>query len=147
MSQNKNSMTNEQLEEIIKQEGWAYKFELFGLPCLILRNKGGWWCGYVGVPNNSKLYGKNYYTTTESKDGISHIETLINNIKVHGGLTYARLKEDNIWYFGFNCAHSGDLNRFLLDYQDQNDIYRTKEYVIEECKRLAKQLKEIIDTI
>jgi hypothetical protein len=51
----------------------------------------------------------------------------------------------NIWWFGFDCAHSGDfcpayesVRRHQLD-----EDYRTIEYVKEQCSGLAKQILEL----
>lgn len=96
-------------------------------------------------------------------------------IQVHGGVTFSRgqladgrtwngigicekmysTEIDNIWWFGFDCGHAGDLcpgfflneqlNFALGDTVDpmlRNDIYRTKEYVITETKSLADQLSK-----
>ena len=56
---------------------------------------------------------------------------------VHGGLTYSGgmpgVKDDPSWWFGFDTAHSGD----TLD-------NCPKEYVIEECERLAEQFQAFL---
>ena len=142
-------MKKEDLEKIIKEEGDSFDFEAFGLPCYLMRNKSlGHWCGYVQVPKDSRLFGKNYSFYSASENGISKLEQAINDLAVHGGLTYAgdRKQDGNHW-FGFDCGHFGDLCLYQLDYNlgDSCAIYRDKEYVIEECKNLAKQIKEIID--
>jgi len=143
-------MNKEEYQKIIKDEGDEYEFEAFGLPCLMMRNRSfGNWCGYVGVPKDSRLNGKNYYFYTESENGLSKLEQAINNISVHGGLTFSekRKENDDTWYFGFDCAHSGDLVGYLFDYpeMDRGDTYKDKQFVITECQNLAKQLKDIID--
>jgi hypothetical protein len=60
----------------------------------------GWGNGYVAVPKEHPLYGKDY-----------------NNIDIdaHGGLTYASDYSDwmpkeveGMWIIGFDCAHYGD---------------------------------------
>src|SRR5438067_12443361 len=90
-------------------------FEHAGLPCLILRGPVGAWCGYAAVPPGHPLHGKGYSELYdyETESGI--------DIRVHGGLTYAgacsgdichvpRLGEpDDVWWFGFDCSHAGDL--------------------------------------
>lgn len=88
---------------------------------------------------------------------------------VHGSLTYSGGGENSkypiesdLWWFGFDCAHYGDGKDLQLAYEKfpqhrasiecsmraeemfQTDgILRTEEYVAEECKRLAEQLKEL----
>ena len=87
----------------------------------------------------------------------------------HGGITFAGGGENSkypiesdLWWFGFDCGHAGDKadlnyamqkfpnrkeeyrtrllieNKYLIEY----DVIRTEEYVAEECKKLAEQLKE-----
>jgi len=144
-------MTKEQLEKLIEQEGDEFDFEVFGFPCYLLRQKSlGYWCGYVQVPKDSRLFRKNYYCSSKSELGISKLEQAINDISVHGGITFAgeRKENDDTWYFGFDCGHAGDLVGYIFDYpqlSDSTDTYKTKEFVITECKNLARQLKEIID--
>lgn len=80
-------------------------------------------------------------------------------LTAHGGITYSdkgnnrigHKIDKKIWWFGFDCAHSGDRSLFTKKYLEitkefasnhENDIYRNIDYVMEECKSLAKQLKE-----
>lgn len=61
--------------------------------------------------------------------------------------------DDEIWWFGFDCAHAGDLcpkiesTLKMIGHQqiklpdDYTDKYRNLAYVEDECKLLAKQLK------
>ena len=64
--------------------------------------------------------------------------------EVHGSLTFSGgdekypVKEKDIWWFGFDCGHSGDASKY------SGGIERTTEYVVDECESLAKQLKEIV---
>ena len=79
-------------------------------------------CGYVGVPVGHILYGRDYSSP---------------DIDVHGGLTYSNKNagypdpdnKDNIWWFGFDCAHYND----TLESCDAL-------YVELECLKLAEQL-------
>lgn len=91
-------------------------------------------------------------------------------ISVHGGLTYAGPNNDDPefigrkdallqWWFGFDCAHAGDLvpememqrrpGGVLAEVAekfkdlDRGEVYRTQKYVIKETKRLAKQLAKV----
>lgn len=105
--------------------------------CLLLR--GSHRCGYVGVPQEHPWYGLGY-----DHDALVHIE-------VHGGLTYADgdsdypAESDGLWWFGFDCAHSGDgllsgAYSVLREYHMGNPV-RTKKYVVAECEVLALQLR------
>lgn len=76
------------------------------------------------------------------KDGYLDIVLAID---VHGGLTYAanggHIEDDSdLWWFGFDCSHSGDLSPKYHKEYDNDDIYRDYEYVKIECENLAKQL-------
>lgn len=68
-------------------------------------------------------------------------------IDVHGGLTYASEcvpmeKPDGFWWFGFDCAHAGDLvPRSTM--ARSNCIYRDIEFVRQEIKSLADQLEHV----
>ena len=87
---------------------------------------------------------------------------------VHGSLTYSGGGKDSkyqiesdLWWFGFDCAHYMDGKDLRLAYEKfpqhrasiehsmraeemfpTEGALRTEEYVAEECKRLAEQLKE-----
>lgn len=123
-----------------------------GRPCLIHRGPSGALCGYVAVDPGHPLHGKSYYTD----DG----EEVASN--VHGGLTYASACQetddesegichvpepgapDDVWWFGFDCAHSGDVSPAWLHYGSGRFFadaeYRGIGYVVAECQNLAKQL-------
>lgn len=103
------------------------EFESHGLPCVIQRTKTvGTLCGYVGIPVGN-LFGDDY-----------------DNVKVdvHGGLTYSGYgpgEGRSTWWFGFDCAHYGDLMP-KFDITDEYGTYRDIEYVKAECIKLAAQL-------
>lgn len=88
----------------------------------------------------------------------------VSAIQVHGGLTFAggcqegadpskhicHLPEegepDTVWWFGFDCGHSGDyLPGYvsLLTHRDRGEAYRDIPYVKAECADLAKQLHDM----
>jgi hypothetical protein len=113
-----------------------------GYKCRITRHGDlGHLCGYVGIPKTHPLYGKHY----------SDDET--SGIRAHGGLTYADSDEDwggGLWWFGFDCSHSGDLSPWLLivlaeknrfDF-GRHETYRTWEYVENEVRELVRQLRD-----
>lgn len=89
-----------------------WRDEATGLPCLIVRGPHGGLCGYVGVSRSHPGFGQD--SSHES----------VYNVDVHGGLTFADKcsgdhhgichtvecgEDDNVWWFGFDCAHLGDL--------------------------------------
>jgi hypothetical protein len=126
--------------------------EATGLDCLIVRNRLGALCGYVGVPPEHPAHGKDYYDMPD--------------IEVHGGLTYAdRCQEGaeehgichvpepgrpaDVWWFGFDCGHCWDLVPGIADalgsigrspYRGDREVYRDFTYVQAEVAQLARQL-------
>jgi hypothetical protein len=115
------------------RSNWEHK----GLACMIVRNpRGGNLCGYVGVKEGHTLYGVRYEA--------------LDNVRVHGGLTYSDVCSDYIchqnddgetWWFGFDCAHSQDV---MPNYPSEIDFpgctYKDIEYVKKETQELAEQL-------
>jgi hypothetical protein len=117
------------------------------LPCLIVRGPAGALCGYVGVPNGHPAYGVDY----------NHVD-----VDVHGGLTFAARcqpsaeergichkvelgESDDVWWLGFDCAHSGDLCPKMNSYPMHlrfidGDTYKDFAYVENEVSKLAEQL-------
>lgn len=113
------------------------------LPCLIVRGGVGALCGYAGVYPGHPFHGRDC-------DDV--------DIDVHGGLTFSRGcahsedesqgvchvpepgTSDDVWWFGFDCAHLGDLSPSMLPFRFNNDVYRDVDYVAKEVTRLAGQL-------
>lgn len=119
-----------------------------GLPCLIVRNRFGALCGYVGVSASHPWFGKDYSDIPDD---------------VHGGLTFADKcqpgderdavchlvepgEDDNIWWLGFDCAHAFDFTPGLADMLGPGGTvpgerweYKTIAYVKNEIQRLAQQ--------
>jgi hypothetical protein len=120
-----------------------------GLDCLIVRGPMGALCGYVGVPETHRYFGKEYATA------------LLN---CHGGPTFSdRCNPDEdpatgichtgpvanptVWWFGFDCAHAMDLMPGLPDQILNNffadRVYRDFAFVKKEVQSLANQLSEV----
>lgn len=55
----------------------------------------GWGNGYVSLPKGHKFYGLHYD------------DDLLQDIDIHGGLTYSE-QEGDFWTFGFDTAHHAD---------------------------------------
>lgn len=149
-----------------------WKDEATGLPCLANRGPLGAWCGYVGVNADHPLYESDYYIS-EWGEELSAEEkaraALINPIEVHGGLTYAAHcahgpeessichipdpgDPDDVWWFGFDCAHSGDIvpameardrERGWAPIRAGYESYADLAYVRSQVERLAKQLASV----
>jgi hypothetical protein len=110
--------------------------------CLWVKNSHR--CGYVEVPKGHPLHGVDVYEEVPALDG----ETLSDVIRVHGGITYADgdqkypIPEGGEWWFGFDCNHAWDKSAYsVLDMPGA--VERTEEYVVNECEKLARQLKEV----
>lgn len=160
----------------MRQENNFELFKHNGLICCVQRmNWSGNLNGYVAVPKDHPFFGKSYNDHVIVGD-INEIEfngnyigllchslsevsdtgllSLDLAIEVHGGLTYSRdyLQgiEDGVlselWWFGFDTAHSGDLRPFQNDidrkYPFHGDEYRDFEYVKNETISLADQLSK-----
>lgn len=126
-----------------------------GYPCLMLRHATlGHWCGYVAINPDHPLYEKDYCWRDEND------EYCDPGVEVHGGLTFAAPcqaqddvkhvchtpipgEPDNVWWFGFDCAHYGDLSPFQTAYRAPTcrEVYKDVEFVKAEITSLAAQLK------
>jgi hypothetical protein len=134
------------------QGPWTLEFdkkqwqdEATGLPCLIVRNKGGGHlCGYVGVTKDHPLF----------RVGYADVDL---NESPHGGLTFSdhcqpnseedgichlveEGEDDQVWWLGFDCAHCMDLSPA---YSFSDGAYRNVEYVANECRALALELSKV----
>lgn len=134
-----------------------WKDEETGYPCLIVRAEStGSLCGYIGISKGHPLFDKSYDDA---------------EVTVHGGLTFSDRcqpshdesrgichidpSNDNVWWFGFDCAHFMDYNpameALLKTFADRpqrppcmpKDIYRNIAYVTSEVQSLAQQLKAL----
>lgn len=131
--------------------------EATGLDCLINRGPLGALCGYVGLPPDHPCHGADY----------DEVKAQGGYVDVHGGLTYAdRCQEsDNetvgvchvplpgrpadVWWLGFDCAHSGDVAPAMeARYRARGEApirmgyesYRTVRYVQRKVTDLAALL-------
>ena len=130
-----------------------------GLPCMLVRNRMGALCGYVGLSPSHPFYEKGY------DDGPN------DKVNVHMGFTFAEFcqdktgcpdlerlesegichvveegEEEKIWWLGFDCNHAWD---FAPGYHLPNHFPRTDEtyknvhFVKQECASVAMQLKKV----
>lgn len=123
------------------EEQWVDKGT--GLLCRIRRHPEHLHlCGYVGV-------GKDHHLFQATEDTL--------DFHVHGGLTYANTEDDGIHWFGFDCAHAGDLCPGILIHLLQiriaeyeylrNEEYRTWDYVKAEVERMAMNIEIAADAM
>jgi hypothetical protein len=94
-------------------------------------------CGYVGV-------------TTGDLVGVDYNRVSMNDYSPHGGLTYSG-REGNVWWFGFDCAHSEDflpgiyikmrmVNHKGKDSWPPTTNYRTWEFVDAEIRKMMEAI-------
>jgi len=156
------------------------EFASGGLDCVMVRGPLDAWCGYFGVTREHPWYGKDYNAEV---DGDVDMNTCIEDIGIlnafammrnrrkkgkaeiaslipcHGGLTwsgpshYIADSNEDIWWFGFDCGHSGDkipgrrsqgrvfdINSamFALGFPENGGgKYRDAGYVMESLKKAA----------
>ena len=135
------------------------EWESHGFSCCILRTKLGHLCGYVGVPEGHPAYGttgtvkvwkKSDKPTGNYLPGFGYIENGWEGeigLNIHGGITFGQKGDfDDLWWLGFDCAHSGDLSPEFLRGPKVSfftyGTYRDWNYVTGEINSLAKQLAE-----
>jgi hypothetical protein len=154
-------MQDEQ-HEPIDRTGWQpgpwdkepdrVEFKHRGLPCLITRNPMGHLCGYVAVPPGHALHGKDYE------------DSRVSTLPSHGGINYAdkcsgRIchvpapgEPDDVWWFGFDCAHGFDLSPMMTNLHmhpmpaglsDLKFVYRDVPFVTKILRRLAAALADV----
>lgn len=141
-----------------------WRDETTGLPCLIVRNRLGTLCGYVGVSKDHPFYRVDYNKCPKNECAekyCGHDPACV--LRVHGGLTFSDVcqpvhpgeesehrichvvedgEDDNVWWLGFDTGHYHDLVPGM-SYGSWDGIYRDIAYVTSECADLAAQLAEI----
>ena len=126
------------------------EFEYKGYTCVVLAQRLGHRCGYIGFNKENLFYEKDYDDMCE--------------IDVHGGLTYAgggsNSKypiESDLWWVGFDCAHGGDAKdlNIIRELNDENEhlnfllsmsnygTVKSLEYCIQECRNVVNQMIKI----
>ena len=138
--------------------------EATGLPCLIHRGPSGALCGYVGVSETHPWFQKEYSkpldsTISDESDTYWQAARPESVISVHGGLTFSSMcggmdeatgrgvchvpasgEPEHVWWFGFDCAHSGDFCPSYERFFEWGSSYRDLSYVQGEVANLAAQL-------
>lgn len=119
----------------------------FGYEWAITHNNG-YRCGYVRIPQEHPLYGKDCH------------DDEVWELNIHGGITFGEADkpcekegEDNAWWLGFDCAHAGDAadpdlpgsshNEIKIQLERPSDSIKTTDYVRKECFSLVEQLKRM----
>lgn len=135
-------MKEQNWKEIYKQDlerypERVYDFDICIYHCRLKRQWGGYWCGYVQIPNEHPLYGEK-----------------CDNINVHGGITYHDIDIERNYWIGFDCSHMNDISphseltiqhmtKIVNDcyfFEYFNKTYKTYEYAKSELEKLVFQL-------
>lgn len=113
-----------------------------GFEWVVVHNTMGYRCGYVRVPVGHPWHGMDYDQLYDLPGGAP---------EVHGGLTFSEPDkpcdkggEDNAWWLGFDCAHSGDAQDPELPTEWNAPFFgpatiRTQAYVEDQCRKLCEQ--------
>lgn len=144
-----------------QQEPDILEWKEHGFHCMIKRAPTGALCGYVAVEKGHPIFGLNYYKSdfyiedVLSGEAVSEalLQKQINEINVHGGLTYAGKweEESDLYWFGFDCSHAWD---FIPKYDEISELEKDTEwgakkeycniaYVKASCNSLAEQISKI----
>lgn len=140
-------------------EMWIYKKS----NCIsVVNHHFGTRCGYCSVSGSHPFFMRDYsYIVPSIGKSIDYI------LSAHGGITYSGnlkineiLEREGLWWFGFDCNHSGDAadinlitnpiskmvceqtSSWLTGRYFNPGKHRTLEYVKENCNNLAEQLSK-----
>lgn len=122
--------------------------EATGLPCLIVRGPSGALCGYVGVSSAHPLHGKDCdYVGADVHGGLTFASGCQHGDDASRGVCHIPDpgQPDDVWWFGFDCAHAWDLTPASYRMHFADDVYRDISYVAAEVVSLAAQLVNIKD--
>ena len=116
---------------------WQYK----GYDCLIVRNRLGALCGYVGLPKNHRLYGKHYGELNVGvHGGLTFSDRCVEGATEEEGICHTNGIADDVWWLGFDCSHYRDKLPMHGSVFDSESEYRNFDYVKKEVEHLADQL-------
>lgn len=139
------------------------EWEHAGRPCLMVRHpRSGHWCGYAAVDPGHPLHGEDYDSQKFYVEPEGERETWDTVASAHGGLTYCGVcrgdvchvakpgEPDDVWWFGFDCAHAGDLSPgYMEKYREWGlglsdyETYKDAAYVQAETNELAEALAAV----
>jgi hypothetical protein len=119
--------------------------EVSDLDCLILRNRFGALCGYVGLPPGHPWHGLDYEDIDADPHGdLTFAGPCDPGAAPEDGICHVPGpgRPDDLWWVGFDCAHWCDLHPRAVQLGDAWPVdghYRTVAYVGREVTRLACQ--------
>ena len=116
------------------------------LPCLMVRNNLGAWCGYVGVPRDHPAYEVDYNDVAAEVHGsLTYADKCMNEPKERSICHIPGVGEsDDVWWLGFDCSHVGDLYPRML-HKTGYGSYKNQKYVTEQVTSLAVQLAKQVE--
>ena len=147
-----------------------------GLRAVVLFVNDSHHCGYVALEKDHPLYGVSYGekhpalrwdllegAQTGDRGVFSLLKASLRDegdtttspdvfFDVHGSITYASegddypAKGDGLWWYGFDCAHAGDLTQRDLreGWKSEADgVFRDEAFCIAQCEKLAEQLEMV----
>jgi hypothetical protein len=126
-----------------------------GYKCVLQRNFGGAWCGYVGIPKEHPIVQHEKYADLDVHGGVTWSEDRLPRDEEHSSVTF---------WVGFDCAHYNDYIPIMEVVLNQTPeylnllkrlrtnipkVYRTFEFAKQELINLIEQIEryEQIDEI
>lgn len=142
---------------IWEEEPDVKRFRHNGVQCLILRHpKLKTLCGYVRIPHGkwlkrlqkySRVPTPRFMSKTSVHGPMVYLHHSLKDVDVHGGLTFYGNPSHHFGkrrhWLGFDCAHYMDLIPGMSKYSFAEDHYRNMEYVEQQCRALADQIRKI----
>ena len=121
--------------------------EVTDLDCLIVRNRMGALCGYVGVPTGHPWHGTGYDDIEPYPEvGLTFSGSCFKDRPKNEGVCHvpAPGRDPDVWWIGFDCAHAHDIVPSMdeLGQFDEWSSYKNWSFVTRECERLAQEVKE-----
>jgi hypothetical protein len=142
------------------EKEWVTSSGLTARACMVNESHR---CGYVLIPDGHLFHGKEYNHHLDKsfwnkmKDEqfkgspIDMVLAAYDNdkigprisyaINVHGGVTFSgQMSGHEGWWFGFDCMHLDDRS---LKYDGLGGVFRSLEFVIDECELMAAQIQQL----
>ncbi len=141
--------------------------EATGVVCIALRAspESGNWCGYASVAPPHPWHGKGYDDVPEDAHsvhgGLTYSNGCAKDPNLAGGVCHDPEpgEPDDLHWFGFDCAHCWDFQPAKAAFYRKNgmdefakplgtaadgdrEVYRTLDYVRDQCAELAKAISE-----